>query len=79
MKERFEGPTRRNQLVAALAQQRICLGISGLPERLADVCEFVEFDNGEKFITQGDQTNDVLPVAFWDDENTCWSPRGRSR
>ncbi|WP_438397007.1 TIR domain-containing protein [Caballeronia sp. DA-9] len=59
MKERFEGPTRRNQLVAALAQQRICHGISGLPERLADVCELVEFDNGDKFITQGDQTNDV--------------------
>jgi len=59
MKERFEGEARRKNLVEALEMQGICRGIPGLPEQAADACELVEFQDGEKLITQGDQSSDV--------------------
>lgn len=59
MKDRFEGEARRKNLIEALETQCICRGIPGLPERLADVSELVEFQDGERLIMQGDQTSDV--------------------
>lgn len=59
MKERFEGKARRENLVRALGMQGICCGSPGLTERLADTCELVEFQDGERLITQGDQSSDV--------------------
>lgn len=59
MKDRFEGEVRRKNLIEALETQGICRGIPGLPERLADVSELVEFQDGERLIVQGDQTSDV--------------------
>ena len=59
MKERFEGEARRKNLVEALEMQCICRGIPELPERLAQISEIVEFNEGEKLITQGEQSSDV--------------------
>jgi CRP/FNR family cyclic AMP-dependent transcriptional regulator len=59
MKERFEGDFRRKNLIGALEVQGICQGVPGLPERLADACELVEFRDGENLIVQGDQSSDV--------------------
>ncbi|KAB0660055.1 nucleotide-binding protein [Burkholderia cenocepacia] len=59
MKERFEGEARRQNLIEALGMQGVCRDIPGLPERLADTCELVEFRDGERLIVQGDQSSDV--------------------
>ncbi|WP_209808172.1 TIR domain-containing protein [Cupriavidus sp. AcVe19-6a] len=60
MIERFHGEARRNNLIAALELQGICGGIQELPERLAEACELIEFPDGEKLVTQGDQTSDIF-------------------
>ena len=59
MKERFTGEARRAQLIAALEKQAICRSVEGLAAQMADMCEIVEFSDGDKLITQGEQTNDV--------------------
>jgi CRP/FNR family transcriptional regulator, cyclic AMP receptor protein len=62
MKGRFQGPERRKVLVEALAAQTICLGINDLPDKIADVCELVEFNDKDVLVRQGDQSSDVYLV-----------------
>lgn len=59
MKERFEGEPNRQNLIRALEAQGICQGTPELPERLADACELIEYQDGDKLIEQGDQSSDI--------------------
>ncbi|RQR78379.1 cyclic nucleotide-binding protein [Burkholderia sp. Bp9012] len=60
MMNRFAGDAGRRLRVEAFKSQRLLEGNVELAERLADISELIEVDDGTSIIKQGDYTNDIF-------------------
>ncbi|WP_346658660.1 TIR domain-containing protein [Bradyrhizobium sp. 143] len=60
MKERFQGAANRANLLAALRRQEFVGGNQEIAEAAADIGEIVEYQDGEKLITQGAEDNEIF-------------------
>jgi CRP/FNR family cyclic AMP-dependent transcriptional regulator len=62
MIERFQGETRRQNLIEALRDQKIVAGNATLAERVASMASLIEVSPGTTIIEQGAEDNDVYLI-----------------
>jgi uncharacterized protein YkvS len=60
MKERFEGPANRSNLIASLKRQEFVCGSQEIAEAMVSIGQLVEYHDGDRLIVQDAHDNEVL-------------------